>query len=159
MGDSELVVRQPEFFEATPAITRMHPVPHQPTDSCTEQLGIYGLLHERLPHFRMDATPRNGVELQTEYLVPREHVLEAMDAIYAMRADISPALQITEIRTINADNLWMSPCYKQPCVGIHFTWEQNLSAVEALLPMIQSRLRRLGARPHWGKFFRRNNWI
>lgn len=153
VGDEEPVARQPELFEATLATTRMHPVPNQPTDSCTEQLGIRGPWHERLPHFRMDATPSNGIELQTEYLVPREHALEAMDVIYAMRADIIPVLQITEIRTINADDLWMSPCYKQPCVGIHFTWERNLPAVETLLPIIQSRMKGLGARPHWGKLF------
>ena len=28
---------------------------------------------------------------------------------------------LTELRTIAADQLWMSPCYTQPSLAIHFT--------------------------------------
>jgi xylitol oxidase len=60
---------------------------------------------------------------------------------------------ISEIRTIAADNLWMSPCYRQPCVTIHFTWKQDWPAVSRLLPVIEKELAPFKARPHWGKLF------
>ena len=60
---------------------------------------------------------------------------------------------ISEIRTIAADDLWMSPCYKQASVAIHFTWKQDWAAVGALLPIIEQVLAPFNARPHWGKLF------
>jgi xylitol oxidase len=60
---------------------------------------------------------------------------------------------ITEIRSIAADNLWMSPCYKQPSVTIHFTWKQDWPAVSKLLPVIENELAPYNERPHWGKLF------
>ena len=66
---------------------------------------------------------------------------------------VSPHLLITEIRTIAADSLWMSPCYKQPCVTIHFTWKQDWPAVSKLLPVIEKELTPFNVRPHWGKLF------
>ena len=60
---------------------------------------------------------------------------------------------ISEIRTVAADNLWLSPCYKQPCVTIHFTWKQDWPAVSRLLPVIEKELAPFKARPHWGKLF------
>ena len=70
-----------------------------------------------------------------------------------MRGQIAPLLQISEVRTIAADNLWMSPCYRQACVAIHFTWQKNWTAVRNILPLIEDRLAPLNARPHWGKLF------
>ena len=64
-----------------------------------------------------------------------------------------PLLQISEVRTIAADTLWMSPCYQQACATIHFTWKQDWPAVQKLLPLIEERLAPFGARPHWGKLF------
>ena len=66
---------------------------------------------------------------------------------------IGPHLFITEIRTIAADNLWMSPCYKQDSVTIHFTWKQETDAVNKLLPLIEKALSPFNAKPHWGKLF------
>jgi xylitol oxidase len=60
---------------------------------------------------------------------------------------------ISEVRTIAADNLWMSPCYKQACVAIHFTWKQDWDGVRNVLPMIEEGLDPFDARPHWGKLF------
>ena len=60
---------------------------------------------------------------------------------------------ITEIRTINADDFWMSPCYHQPSVAIHFTLKQEADAVNALLPKIEETLSSFNVRPHWGKLF------
>src|SRR5205085_1565479 len=54
---------------------------------------------------------------------------------------------------IAADDLWMSPCYKQPSVTIHFTWKQDWPAVRKLLPIIEKELLPFKPRPHWGKLF------
>ena len=43
---------------------------------------------------------------------------------------------ITELRTIDADELWMSPCYKRASLAIHFTWKQDWPSVSKVLPMI-----------------------
>jgi xylitol oxidase len=116
-------------------------------------MGVAGPWHERLPHFRMDYTPSSGEELQSEYLVPRPQALAAINAVAPLREQIAPLLQICEVRTIAADDLWMSPCYKQACVGIHFTWKKNWEAVQNLLPLIETQLVPFNARPHWGKLF------
>jgi len=60
---------------------------------------------------------------------------------------------ISEIRAIAADDLWLSPCYEQPCVTIHFTWKPDWPAVSKLLPAIEKELAPFNARPHWGKLF------
>jgi len=138
---------------AMPATRDVHPLPGMPTENCTRQMGVPGPWHERLPHFRMEFTPSSGEELQSEFFVPREHAIEALRSVNDLRDRIAPLLQISEIRTIAADNLWMSPCYRQPCVGIHFTWKKDWPGVSALLPTIEQRLAPLGARPHWGKLF------
>ena len=66
---------------------------------------------------------------------------------------IGPYLFISEIRTIDADSLWMSPCRHQPSVAIHFTWKQDWPAVRELLPVIEKALTPFNAKPHWGKLF------
>ncbi|MDQ2808092.1 MAG: FAD-binding protein [Chloroflexota bacterium] len=142
-----------ELFGATLAPTHRHPIVSLSAAACTEQMGIVGPWYERLPHFRMDFTPSSGEELQTEYLVPRRHALAAFRAIDRVRHQIAPLLQISEVRTIAADDLWMSPCYQQSCVAIHFTWKKDWAAVRQLLPLIEEQLAPLNAVPHWGKLF------
>lgn len=144
---------EPELFGATAAPARRHPIPGLSAAACTEQMGIPGPWHERLPHFRMEFTPSSGEELQSEYLVPRHNALAALLAINDLRDRVAPLLQASEVRTIAEDDLWMSPCYRQPCVGIHFTWVKDWEAVRELLPLVEERLAPLGARPHWGKLF------
>ena len=144
---------EPELFEAKLASRHMHPIAAISAENCTEQMGIPGPWYERLPHFRMDFTPSSGEELQSEYFVPRPHAVDAISAIYRMSEQVSPHLFISEIRTIDADQLWMSPCYQQPSVAIHFTWKPEWSAVSQLLPEIEKELAPYGVRPHWGKLF------
>jgi len=143
----------PEFFGATAATKNLHPIAALSAENCTEQMGVPGPWYERLPHFRMGFTPSAGKELQSEYFVPRPHAVEAILAVERLRDQITPHLLITEIRAIAADDLWMSPCYKQPCVTIHFTWKQDWAAVRKLLPVIEKELAPFQARPHWGKLF------
>ena len=144
---------EPGLFGATPATKPLHPIASLSAENCTEQMGIRGPWHERLPHFRMDFTPSSGEELQSEYLVPRQHAFAALSAINQLQGHIAPLLQISEVRTIAADNLWMSPCYQQACVSIHFTWKKNWPAVRNVLPLIEDGLAPFDARPHWGKLF------
>jgi xylitol oxidase len=151
--DGQEVSAPPDFFGAKRATKNLHPIAELSGENCTEQMGVPGPWYERLPHFRMGFTPSAGKELQSEYFVPRQHAVEAILAVERLHEQVSPHLLITEIRTIAADDLWMSPCYKQPCVTIHFTWKQDWPAVRKLLPVIEKELSPFKARPHWGKLF------
>jgi alditol oxidase len=142
-----------EFFGAKRATKNLHPIAALSAENCTEQMGVPGPWYDRLPHFRMGFTPSAGKELQSEYFVPRPQAVEAILAIERLRDQISPHLLITEIRAIAADDLWLSPCYQQACVTIHFTWKQDWPAVSKLLPVIERELAPFNARPHWGKLF------
>jgi xylitol oxidase len=143
----------PEFFGAKLATRNLHPIAELSAESCTQQMGVPGPWYERLPHFRMGFTPSAGKELQSEYFVPRQHAIEAILAVERLHDQVGPHLMISEIRAIAADDLWMSPCYKQDCVTIHFTWKQDWPAVSKLLPVIEKELVPFKARPHWGKLF------
>ena len=142
-----------DLFGAKPATRKLHPLADHSAENCTEQMGIPGSWYERLPHFRMNFTPSSGAELQSEYFVPRERGYRAILAVEQLRDQITPHLFITELRTIDGDNLWMSPCYRRPSLAIHFTWKPEWSAVSKLLPMIEEKLVPFDARPHWAKLF------
>ena len=121
--------------------------------ACSVQLGVPGPWHERLPHFRMAFTPSSGAEIQSEYFVPRDRAPEALAAVSALGGTIGPVLQISEVRFVAADDLWMSMAYGRPSVAVHFTWRRDAAAVAAVLPRIEQALAPLDARPHWGKMF------
>jgi len=141
------------FFGAKPATKNLHPIADLSAENCTGQMGVPGNWYERMPHFKMGFTPSSGVELQSEYFVPRKHAVEAIKAVAKLGKQTGPHLLISEIRTIDADNYWMSPCYKQPSVALHFTWKQDWPAVQKLLPVIENVLLPFHAKPHWGKLF------
>lgn len=143
----------PELYGATAAAVHRHPITALSAENCTAQLGMPGSWYERLPHFRMEFTPSSGSELQSEYFVSREQAVAAFQAVRTLREQLGSLLMISEIRTIAADELWLSPCYQQACVGLHFTWEQNWAAVRELLPLLEAKLAPFQARPHWGKLF------
>ena len=147
-----LVGDAPETLHgATLSHVKLHPLPGHSAENCTEQLGIPGPWNERLAHFRMDFTPSSGEELQSEFMIPREKTFQALQAIAAIRDQIAPILHVSEIRTVAADSLWLSPAYGKDVTCIHFTWKKNWPAVKALLPTIEETLRPFGAMPHWGK--------
>lgn len=141
------------FYGAEAATKNLHPIMDHSAENCTEQMGVPGPWYERLPHFKMGFTPSSGKELQSEYFVPRRHAVEAISAVYRLGEKIGPHLFITEIRSIAADDLWMSPCRNQDSVTIHFTWKPDWPAVRKLLPQIENELAPFQARPHWGKLF------
>jgi len=101
----------------------------------------------------MGFTPSSGKELQSEFFIPINNAVDAILALEKKRAEIGPELEITEIRSIAADALWMSPCYRRDCITIHFTWKQHSEAVMKLIAMIEQELMPFGVIPHWGKLF------
>jgi alditol oxidase len=143
----------PAFYGAHRATENMHPILGHSAEACTEQLGIPGPWYDRLPHFKMNFTPSSGQELQTEYFVPFDHAYAAIRAVETLRDQITPHLFVTELRTIAADNLWMSMAHDRRSLAIHFTWKPEWPQVRTLLPQIEARLRPFAARPHWAKLF------
>jgi alditol oxidase len=142
-----------EFYGATLAKEKLHPITGHPAESCTDQQGIPGPWYDRLPHFRIGQTPSSGQELQTEYLVPYEHGFDAILAVEKLRDHITPHLYVTELRTIAPDHLWISTAHERPSLAIHFTWKPEWPAVRQILPMIETQLTPFAPRPHWGKLF------
>ena len=153
IGEHDSWRPQARWMGARRADRPRHPLPSGPASYATQQLGVPGPWHERLPHFRLDFTPSSGEEIQTEYLLPRHLAAEAQDAMASLSERMAPVLQISEIRTVAADDLWMSPSYQRDTVALHFTWINDTAAVLPVLAAMEDRLAPLMARPHWGKLF------
>jgi xylitol oxidase len=145
-----------ELFGALPADGPRHPVRSAGMSAvnCTEQLGVAGPWYDRIPHFRLGFTPSAGDELQSEYFVPRRNAVAALEALRGLSGLVTPLLLVSEIRTIAADDLWLSPLHGGDRVAFHFTWQPRQAEVEAVLPVIEESLAPFGVRPHWGKLFR-----
>jgi xylitol oxidase len=138
-----------EFFGA-----RRDPGPPRLVDAPVDNLTVHGVpgpWSERLPHFRLDATPSNGDEIQSEYFVDRRQAAAALDAVRHLTRLVTPLLLISEIRTTAADRLWLSGSYDRETLGIHFTWRRLPDQVDAAVREVEAALAPFGARPHWGK--------
>ncbi|MGA4980798.1 FAD-binding protein [Streptomyces cellulosae] len=142
-----------DFPWAAPATEKMHPVPGMPGVNCTEQFGSPGPWHERLPHFRAEFTPSSGAELQSEYLLPRGAAVDALHALDGIRDTVAPVLQTCEVRTVAADEQWMSPSYGRDTVALHFTWIEDTRTVLPVVRRLEEALAPFSPRPHWGKVF------
>jgi xylitol oxidase len=142
---------QDHLWDAAAATRALHPIPGVSAVHCTEQLAVPGAWHERLPHFRLDFTPSNGEELQSEYLLPRTRGREALAAVSELRGLLAPVLLVSEIRSVAADSLWLSPNYHRDSIAFHFTWKKDWPAVREVLAILEDALLPLGAYPHWGK--------
>lgn len=142
-----------EWLGATLADGPRHPVIGLPPEPATPQLGVPGRWHERLPHFRLEFTPSVGVELQSEFFVPREHAVAAVQAMRDIGDRLAPVLMVGELRTVAADDLWLSPTYGRDTLALHFTWVPNTPAVLSAVAQVELALEPLGHRPHWGKVF------
>ena len=140
-----------KWTAGTQAQQRIHPVPGMSPELCTEQLGVVGPWHERLTHFRPRPTLEAGNELQSEVFVPRNVAQRAITALHEIGGLLAPTLLVSEIRTLRADDLWLSPAYGRDSVAFHFTWTANESAVLPAVAAIEERLMPLDPRPHWGK--------
>ncbi len=141
------------FYGAKLATKKLHPIPDHPAEACTDQMNTVGPWYERLPHFKLNFTPSSGQEIQTEFFVPFDRGYEAVRAVETLKDRITPHLFITELRSIAADDLWMSMAYQRPSLAIHFTWKPESEAVAEIVPQIQAKLAPFAARPHWAKVF------
>lgn len=145
-----------QWFGALPAPRDRHPIVRMDPRPCTRQMGVTGPAWERLPHFRPDFPPSSqGRERQSEYFVRRRDAMAAIQAMYGIGGQIARALQISEIRTISEDSLWMSTAQGRDSVAFHFTWTDNDPDVAAAMPIVEGALERFGPRPHWGKMHTR----
>ncbi len=142
-----------ELFDAAPASADLHPIPGLDPVNSTPQLGVPGPWSERLPHFRMGFQPSSGAEIQSEYIVARTNAVSAIEAVRRISSTLRPLVLVSEIRTIAADTLWMSPEYGRNSVAIHFTFKREPAAVDAALLEVERALSEFHARPHWGKRF------
>jgi alditol oxidase len=138
-----------EFFGA-----RRDPGPVRFIDAPADNLtvvGVAGPWSQRLPHFRLDSTPSNGDEIQSEYFVDRRHGAAALEAVRRRSSGITPLLMISEIRSTAPDQLWLSGSYGRETMAIHFTWRNQPDEVDAVLRDVEAALEPFAARPHWGK--------
>lgn len=141
-----------EFFGGKASEIQVHPNELDP-NSVTDQLGKPGVWYERLPHAKLNGIPEVGDELQSEYFVSIADAGEAMRAIEKLKDEMLPHLLICEIRTIDEDNLWMSPFYKRKSVAFHCSWKPNGPEVKKILGKIEAALAPFSVRPHWGKLY------
>ncbi|MCS5713835.1 FAD-binding protein [Herbiconiux sp. CPCC 205716] len=141
------------FFGARPAGSKVMSPAGDDLDNTTVQGGVPGPWSERLPHFRADVTPSAGDEIQTEYFVSRADARAALLAVRALGDRLRPHLLVTELRTVAADGLWLSPAFGRDSLAIHFTWQPHPAEVRSLLPALEAALAPFDVRPHWGKWF------
>jgi xylitol oxidase len=131
---------------------KYHPIPSVDPVACTEQLGVAGNWHDRLSHFKLEFTPSVGEEIQAEFFVDRKDASAAIEAVSQLGPEITPLLWITELRTIAADNLWLSGAFERDTLAIHFTWKKD-DAIYPVIEKVEAALRPFTYRPHWGKVF------
>ncbi|WP_030157525.1 D-arabinono-1,4-lactone oxidase [Glycomyces sp. NRRL B-16210] len=144
---------QANWYGAPLADGPRHPVPGMDPAACTVQQGQTGPWNERLAHFKAEFTPSAGDELQSEYLIDRADAPAAIAALASIGERLGPVTQISEIRTMAADELWLSPSYGRDTVGLHFTWVSDFAAVRPVMLALEETLAPFDARPHWGKLF------
>ncbi len=142
-----------EYFGAIRDLTERPELVPGVTDNLTRR-GVAQPWHFGLPHFRLDVPPSAGDEIQTEYFVAIDDAAGALSAVRALGDRIAPHLTVTELRTMAADDLWLSPASGRDSLAIHFTWLNHPDEVFALLPVIEEALAPFAPRPHWGKLNR-----
>lgn len=91
--------------------------------------------------------------MQSEYLLPRQYAAAALRSLQSIAPRIADVVLVTEVRTVAADDAWMSPCHDRDSVAFHFTWKPDWADVRELLPLIEACLAPFEPRPHWGKLF------
>jgi xylitol oxidase len=99
----------------------------------------------------MGFTPSTGEELQSELFVARADAPAAIETLIGLHDVLAPVLMISEVRSVAADTLWLSPCYQRDCIAFHFTWVQSWPDVRPVLAQLEAALAPFAPRPHWGK--------
>jgi xylitol oxidase len=130
-----------------------HPLPDGDSQAATEQLGAPGPWYARLPHFRLEFTPSAGRELQSEFFVRRADGPAAVRAMADLGPALAPVLQVAEVRSVRADEFWLSPVSGCDSVALHFTWILDEPAVRRAVAEVAAALAPFEPRPHWAKVF------
>ena len=141
------------LFGATAATEKVHMTRGNDPPFCTPQLGEIGPWSDRLAHFLLEFTPSSGAEIQSEYLMDRVHGPAVVEALRGLGGVIAPLVKSAEIRTVAADDLWLSPAYERDIFGVHFTWQPDAGAVTSAVAEIERALKPFSPRPHWAKVF------
>jgi xylitol oxidase len=142
-----------DLFGAMHATVACHPIPGLDGSPCTGQFGVPGPWHERLFHFAIGNAASAGAELQSEFFVSRADAPAAIAALHKAQDQFSPALFISEIRSVTADTLWLSSAYEQETIGFHFTWKPEWDRTIAAVKAVETALAPFAPRPHWAKLF------
>jgi alditol oxidase len=140
----------PETVLGATLRTGQVPIFDTPDPNVTTQ-GVLGPWFEGLPHFRVDSQPSAGAEIQSEWFVAREDAPAAIEAVRSVAGAFAGVLLMSEIRTIAADELLLSEAYGRDSVALHFTWTDDVAAVERVVDVVEEAIAPFGARPHWGK--------
>ena len=131
-----------------------HPVPGMSPAACTEQLGRARALARAAAALPAGVHPQRRRRAAVRVpAAPCARHRRAGRAAAGRRPARPGASGSREIRTIAADELWLSPAYQRDAVAFHFTWIKDWAAVEPVLALVEERLAPLRARPHWGKLF------
>ena len=142
----------PEFYGAKRAKKNMHPIAELSAEIALSRWACPGRGTTSCHTSKWGSHRARGRNCRRNILCPPQDAVDVL-AVEKLHDQVGPNLFITEIRTIAADNFWMSPCYKQDCVTIHFTLKPDWPAVSKLLPLIERELAPFSAKPHWGKLF------
>lgn len=142
-----------DVLHGRPAVRPHHPIPGHDPGACTAQLGVPGPWQERLPHFRSDRVPSSGAELQSEYLIDRGDGAGALSALFEVSAGFAAVCQVSEVRTVAADDLWLSPAFGRDTLAVHFTWLPDHDRVAEAMRVVEAALAPFDPRPHWGKLW------
>ena len=75
----------------------------------------------------------------------------AIDALRDLVDVIQPILYVAEMRTVAADDLWLSGQHHRDSIALHFTWRRQPEAVASACAEIERTLAPFSPRAHWGK--------
>jgi alditol oxidase len=142
-----------EILGARAAERAYHPIPDFDGNSATVQMGVVGPWYERLFHFPVGHKASAGAELQSECFVARADAAAAFMALHKVQEQFSPALFVSEVRSVAADDLWLSTAQGQDTIGFHFTWKPEWETTLAAVRVVEEALAPFNPRPHWAKVF------
>lgn len=141
-----------EYFGIPALSAKVHPIPGVDPAACTDQGGSRGKWLDRLAHFRIDANPSAGNELQSEFFVESRHASSAFAALLEIAPKFKDKVLVSEIRTVAADDHWLSLAHNRESVAFHCTWKNHFE-VPYLISLIEEVLSPYSFRPHHGKLF------
>ena len=67
----------------------------------------------------------------------RVHGPAVVEELRGLGGLIAPLVKSAEIRTVAADDLWLSPAYQRDIFGVHFTWQPDAAVVRSAVAEIE----------------------